>query len=237
MKLFERLCWVAGIIALLILLKHCGNRGISTVQALTDSLRIRDKAARDTANLHQFRYSLDSAHAATATKQAQDSSASAWATAGRLQQQIRALMGRKTAPTAAADHGYVDTASPCCPVALQLADQVDTLRVRDSTKDAAFNTQLTIASNMVNAQSVLLDEAHDRFNRLDSVYMAREEANRPRGSVWLGVKGAVGPVNSAGIYTKYQKKNKEYGVGVSVQPTGIVYEGMIGIKISFRKKR
>lgn len=236
----ERMIWLAAIIALLILLNHCGNTGAATADRLTDSLRVAEKRAHDTANLRQFRYGLDSARYAQAVSKARDSSIKAWDSAKHLQARIRALVGRKTAPDDDIGSGGnvpVVKDSMCCVIASALADQVDTLHLRDSLKDKAFNEQLTLASGMVNAQAQLLQESHDRFNQLDSVYIAREEANRPRGSVWLGAKGAVGPVGSAGVYGKYMTpRGKAYGLGVSRQPTGFVYEGMVEIKLSFRRR-
>jgi hypothetical protein len=232
---FERAFWIAGIIALLILLKRCDNQGVSTAQILTDSLRQAEKQARDSQAIRVFEYNNNMQVAAYRAKQAQDSSHAAWASITTLQAQIRQKRGvlRVLVPS---DAGYLDTASSCCTLAGQLADQVDALKFADSLKDAASNEQITLATNMVTAQGKLLDEAHGRYDKLDSTVLEMQES-AAKGAVWFGAKTAIGPVSSAGIYTKYQKKNKEYGLGISVQPTGIVYEGMIGIKISFRKKR
>lgn len=232
---FRDFIWLAAVIALLILLKHCDNKHHTTETDLVNYLRLTEKAARDSQAIRIFEYNNNMQVAAYQAKQAQDSSRAAWVAIGSLQAQIRLKRSvlRVLVPS---DAGYLDTVSSCCALAGQLADQVDVLKFADSLKDAAANEQLTLASGMVNAQGKLLDEAHKRYDRLDSTVLEMQ-AGADKGSVWFGAKTAIGPVSSAGIYTKYQKKNKEYGIGVSVQPTGIVYEGMIGIKISFRKKR
>lgn len=227
----ERAFWLIAIIALLITLRHCGNKGADTVKLLTDSLRIAEKAASDTQALQQFRYGLDSARFAQAAQHARDSAGKAWADVGSLQRQIRALAGRKTTSWVV-QSDYVDTPFQCCLLATALADQVDTLKVREAEKDRAANDQLTLAANMVNAQAKLLDEAHGRFNLLDSVYQEREAAGRPRGSVWGGVETQVGPVSSAGLYLKYQtKRGKEYGVGGGRQQFGWYGSVQVGLRL------
>lgn len=242
---FRDFFYLAIIIALLITLRHCGNQGASVAQRLTDSLRIADKAARDTQNLRQFRYGQDSARFAQAAQHARDSSTKAWAKVSILQEQIRqkqqdigTIVPSLICDTCESHRLWDKHAAECCIMAGKLADQVDTLRTREAEKDRAANDQLTLAANTVNAQAQLLDEAHGRFNQLDSVYQEREAAARPRGSVWGGVETQVGPVSSAGVYLKYQtKRGKEYGIGGGRQEFGWYVGAKAGFKISLRKNR
>lgn len=238
---FERVFWLVSIIALLILLNTCNGRSASTAKALTDSLRLAEKQARDSQTLHVFEYNNNMQVAIYRAKQAQDSAVSAWAKASALQVQIRALLGRKM-PQATIDTGEFmarvrEGVIQCCPLAEQLSDQVDVLRFADSLKDAACNEQITLSTNMVNAQGKLLDEARVRFNLLDSAYLEQEAAGKPRGSVWGGVETQVGPTSSAGVYLRYQTpRGKEYGIAGGRQQFGWYAGVKVGFKISLRKK-
>jgi len=234
---FRDALWLAAVIALLIMLKHCGNQGASTAKLLTDSLRQAERSARDTQAIQAFEYWNNMQMARFATKQAQDSSRTAWMKVSILIGQVRQKQAvlRVLVPS---DTGRSEIVASCCDLAGQLADQVESLQAIDSLKDAGFNQQLTMATGMVDAQTKLLNEAHDRYDRLDSTYLEQEAAAKPRASFWGGVETQIGPISSAGLYLRYETpKGKEYGLAGGRQQVGWYMGVKVGLRLFGGRKK
>jgi len=260
---FSRLLpWIL-LVAVLLAFGYCGNKYRNDVTAWKtqrqwyDSVVLDQARATKQANEQAFDYRNNAQVAAAATRRAQDSS-------NRLKREVRELGARlrllagiaDAVPDTVAtgtiwtqdnrvywvktDTGVVRLDPECCRLGALLANKSDSLIAADSVKDVAFNTQLSIATGMIDAQAGLLQDATKRFNRLDSLYQAAASQAKPRAKILLGVSGGVSPGFAwAGIAGALQtRKGVQYQVHVGPANTrGMYWGGGILKTISLRKKR
>lgn len=229
------------LLALILLLAYCNNRGskerevLKARVALADSLRKaadidRARIANDL-SAYQIAMDIRAGLALKADKKAD----SIQRVARQQTAEIRALYAELGKPWPV---DTVQVASRCCEVAVKLADSFDSLQVADSLKDIAYMSQIDLSTYMVDTLNQALKREQRRYNMLDSLNRAYQRGAKLRGSLWGGLRAAVGPVSSAGAYLKWATPGgKEYGVGGGRMAGGWYGEVMIGVKFSFRRVR
>lgn len=233
---FPRLLPWLLLIAALILLGYCGRQNHNYRQdaELARQLRQQEDSDRIKQSTLSWEYKVQRDADSTALVRAQDSS-------NRLKADVRSLIAqvrqKRSIYVPVNNQGFLDTSRvDCCPLAFKLADKADSVLRADSTKDMAFNQQLTHAAGMIDAQAALLTDAHTRFNRLDSLY---QSLPRPRLKILAGVAGGVTPVfkwvgASAGVLTvKGMQVYGQYGV---VDGGGVYYGLGVMRVISLKRK-
>lgn len=229
------------VVALILLLAYCNNRGAKEKQVWKDRATLADslRKASDQDRVLLARQNWDYQHAmdikAQEAQKAEKKADSIQRSARQQAMEIRALYAELGKPWPV---DTVQVASKCCAVATKLADSFDSLQVADSLKDRANMQQLDLASAQVDSLSGAIGRQQVRYNILDSLNRAYQRGSKPRGSLWAGLRAAIGPVSSAGGYFKWQSAGgKEYGLGAGRMAGGWYVEGMLGTKISFRKIR
>lgn len=126
----------------------------------------------------------------------------------------------------------------CCELARELVDANEAHRSDDSAKDAAVLVQLDLATAQVDSLGMLVDRWQGHYRIADSLNRLNQRDAKPRGSMWFGAEGQIGPVSNAGLYLKYQTpRGKEYTVSGGRMPTGWYGSMKVGTKINLRKKR
>lgn len=229
------------LIAAILLLAYCNNRSDKLRQVwqaraeMADSLRKdagedRLRLARKNAEYEQ---AMDQkAQEAQIAKKKSDSISKV----GKAQAaEIRSLYAELGKPWPV---DTVELASKCCEVAAQLADNYESLLIVDSLKDRANMQQIDLATIQVDTLNQALKREQKRYDKLDSINKRYQIDTKLKGSLWGGLRAAVGPVSSAGAYLKWQTGGgKEYGAGVGRMAGGWYGEVSIGTKFSLKKIR
>jgi hypothetical protein len=229
------------IVALILMFAYCQNRGAKERQVLKDradmSDSLRKDAGEDRVRLARQLWEYDN-NQKTYQYQAQQ--------AGKRADSIQRVARGQTAEIRAlyAELGRpwpvdtVEIASKCCEVAVKLADSFDSLQVADNLKDVAYMAQIDLSTYMVDTLNQALKRENARYDKLDSLNKRYQLGAKLRGSLWGGLRAAVGPVSSAGGWLKWQTAGgKEYGGGVGRIGGGWYIEGTVGVKFSFKRIR
>lgn len=229
------------LVALILLLAYCNNRGSKEREVLkaradmADSMRRdagedRVRLARKNAEYEQA-MAQKAQEAQNATKKSDSISKVGKAQAA----EIRALYAELGRPWPV---DTVKIGTECCAVAIKLADSFDSLQVADSLKDRANMQQIDLAVTQVDTLNRAIKREQARYDELDSLNRAYQRGAKPSGALWGGLRAAVGPVSSAGAYLKWATPGgKEYGVGGGRMGGGWYVEGSVGVKFSFRRIR
>lgn len=240
LKLSTLFPWLL-LVAAILLLAYCNNRGnkerlIWQARAeMADSMRKdagedRVRLARKNAEYEQA-MAQKAQEAQQATKRSDSISKVGKAQAAEIRQ-LYAELGRPWPVDT------VKVGTECCGLAVKLADSFDSLQVADSLKDIANMQQIDLAVTQVDTLNRAIKREQARYDVLDSLNRAYQRGAKPRGSLWGGLRAAVGPVSSAGAYLKWQTPGgKEYGAGAGRMASGWYGEVSIGTKFSFRKIR
>lgn len=239
------------LVAVILLLAYCNNRGEKLRQVWQDRAELADSLRKagdqDGERLiinnkwYQAIMSMKAQQAQNATKKTD----SIQRVARQQTAEIRQLYALLSEPwPVIMDTGGIrrqineNVAKECCQVAVRLADSFDSLQVTDSLKDLANMQQLDLATIQVDTLNLAIKREQRRYNILDSLNRRYQKDTNPRGSLWGGLRAAVGPVSSAGGYLKWQTPGgKEYGAGGGRMGGGWYGEVSIGTKFSFRRLR
>lgn len=236
-RLFPWLLLVAAIL----LLAYCNNRGSKEREVLKARVAFADslRQAGDDDRALLAKQNWDYQHAidikAQEAQSARIRADSIQRVARGQTAEIRQLYAELGKPWPV---DTVEIASKCCEVAIKLADSFDSLQVADNLKDVAYMGQIDLSTYMVDTLNQALKRENARYDKLDSLNKRYHLGAKPRGSLWGGLRAAVGPVSSAGGWLKWQTAGgKEYGAGVGRMGGGWYGEVSIGTKFSFRKIR
>jgi hypothetical protein len=236
-RLFPWLLLVAAIL----LLAYCNNRGAKERQVLKERAAMSDSLRQagddDRALLAKQNWDYQQAmdiKALEVQKQAIRADSIQRIARGQTDE-IRALYAELGKPWPV---DTVEIASKCCEVAVKLADSFDSLQVADNLKDAAYMSQIDLSTYMVDTLNQALKRESARYDKLDSLNKRYQAGAKLKGSLWGGLRAAVGPVSSAGAYLKWATPGgKEYGVGGGRMGGGWYGEISVGTKFSFRRIR
>lgn len=229
------------LVALILLLAYCNNRGskerevLKARAAFADSLRQAgddDRALLAKQNW-DYQHAMD-IKAQEAQKHAIRADSIQRVARGQTAE-IRELYAELGRPWPV---DTVKIGTECCAVAVKLADSYESLELVDSLKDAAYMGQIDLATARVDTLNGALQREQRRYGVLDSLNRAYQRGAKLKGSLWGGLRAAVGPVSSAGGYLKWATPGgKEYGVGGGRMGGGWYIEGSVGVKFSFKRIR
>ena len=236
-RLFPWLLLVAAIL----LLAYCNNRGAKEREVLkaradlADSLRQAGDDDRALLTKQNWDYQQAMAGKAQEAQSARIKADSIQRIARGQTAEIRELYAELGRPWPV---DTVEIASKCCEVAVQLADSYESLQLVDSLKDAAYMGQIDLATAQVDTLEGAIKREQRRYGILDSLNKRYQAGAKSRGSLWGGLRAAVGLVSSAGAYLKWATPGgKEYGVGGGRMGGGWYGEISVGTKFSFRRIR
>lgn len=236
---FERVIFIVLLIAALILLRKCGKDRDAYREhiAIADSLRTAAEQDRKNAATQAWEYQNNAAmHQYEAREQAKRADSIQRIT--RTQSaEIRALYRELGAPWP------VDTArigTECCSLAVQLAEQYESLQLVDSLKDGAYMSQIDLATVRIDTLQNQLNRSDKRFWVMDSLNRVVMRGSKVRAKIALGVAGGVTPgISWAGGSVMYSGPGgTSIGADVGLSNAGgMYYGGRVLRVISFRKKR
>lgn len=244
-KSFERLCWIAGIIFLCIMLKHCGNSSDTLrtaalqkedsiqaqkkqiTQLRNDSLRIVTHLRDSAAKLH----TVDSNEIVHFIADARG-----WAS--RNQELVSYIASIK--PQQADTMGYVlvpsdypDSCTACANSLKTAFKGIDSLRDLADKTNELVTYELLIREKAAVIQERYSDSLQSLFTAQSQVVTALAKASKIRNSLWCGIEGSYNPIySSVGGMVSYQlKQGKQFTVGAGLTTTGGIY---YSVKAAFK---
>lgn len=236
---FERVIFGVILITALIFLKRCGG-DLDTYKErirLSDSLRNSAENAAIDQHRQKWEYQNDAQVAESRTKVAIKQRDSIQRIVIQHSRQIRDLNALFREPWP------VDTArigTECCSLAVQLAEQYESLQLVDSLKDGAYMSQIDLATVRIDTLQNQLDRSDRRFWAMDSLNRVVVRGSKVRAKIALGVAGGVTPgISWAGGSVMYSGPGgTSIGADVGLSNAGgMYYGGRVLRVISLRKKR
>lgn len=232
LKNFTIVTLIVLLIAALILLKKCG-KDRDTYQQQAAQLR-QEAQADDSTRLRQdWQYSNDTATYRSEAREQAKKADSIQKITRTQSAEIRALYRELGQPWST---DTIRIGTECCSLAVQVADQYESLLLVDSLKDGAYLAQIDLATVRIDTLQNQLDRSDRRFWVMDSLKSAPVKTWK----VSLGVAGGVAPgFGWAGAAISYEGPGGT-GIHVEVGPSNLggFYKGAkVTRVIRFKKRR
>lgn len=238
-KSFERLCWIAGMIFLLIMLKHCGNSSDTLrtaalqkedsiqaqkkqiIQLRNDSIRIVNHLI-DSARLIHLKYDEQGLQWFSDAQNWKSRNQELVTYIASIKPQPADTMGYVMVPAA-----YPDSCSACANSLKTAFKGIDSLKDLADKTNELVTYELLIREKAAVIQERYSDSLQSLFNAQSQVVTALAKAGKPKSQIYAGVEILGGPVtvfqNIGGVLSLKTKQDRLFQISGGLTNLGTWY--------------